>query len=73
MHADLEGAPQIASAALTAAAWGADAQTAQVAHENEVKALIKLRFVTSTGSPVVVLRSFQVRAPDPSRSGLDPA
>jgi hypothetical protein len=32
----------------------------QVAHETEVKAQIKLRFVTSSGQPVVVVRSFQV-------------
>jgi hypothetical protein len=32
----------------------------QVAHETEVKAQIKLRFVTSNGQPVVVVRSFQV-------------
>lgn len=32
----------------------------KIAHETEVKALIKLRFTTSTGTPVVVLRSFQL-------------
>lgn len=33
---------------------------AQVAHETEVKAQIKLRFITSSGQPVVVVRSFQL-------------
>ena len=32
----------------------------QVAGETEVKGQIKLRFLTSTGQPVVVVRSFQV-------------
>ena len=32
----------------------------QIAHETEVKAQIKLRFSTSTGQPVVVVRCFQV-------------
>lgn len=32
----------------------------QVAHVTDVKALIKLRFCTSTRQPVVVLRSFQL-------------
>ncbi|KAG1658953.1 hypothetical protein FOA52_010050 [Chlamydomonas sp. UWO 241] len=32
----------------------------KVAKEPEVKALIKLRFTTSTGQPVVVMRSFQL-------------
>lgn len=42
----------------------------QIIGESEVKAQIKLRFRTSTGVPVVVARSFQVRnfglAPDRS-------
>ncbi len=33
---------------------------AQVRGETEVKAQIKLRFRSKTGSPVVVIRSFQV-------------
>eukprot|EP00798_Chlamydomonas_sp_ICE-L_P012325 gene12325-15495_t len=32
----------------------------KVAHDSEVKAQIKLRFNTSTGQPVVVMRSFQL-------------
>lgn len=35
----------------------------QVAGETEVKAQIKLRFLTATRQPVVVIRSFQVRVP----------
>ena len=31
----------------------------KVAGETEVKAQIKLRFMTSTGTPVVIIRSFQ--------------
>lgn len=38
---------------------------AQVAGETEVKAQIKLRFLTATRQPVVVIRSFQVCGPAP--------
>lgn len=34
----------------------------KVAHETEVKGQIKLRFVTSSGQPVVVVRSFSCAA-----------
>ena len=37
-----------------------DARGAQVLGETEVKAQIKLRIVTAAGSPVVIVRSFQV-------------
>ena len=45
----------------------------QVAGENEVKAQIKLRFITPNDQPVVIIRSFLVRqlclhADDPARS-----
>lgn len=34
--------------------------TQQVAGETEVKAQIKLRFITATRQPVVIIRSFQL-------------
>ncbi len=37
-----------------------DARGAQVLGETEVKAQIKLRIMTAAGSPVVIVRSFQV-------------